>query len=108
MKFERNYFTDIINQDGSLFLLDKFISDKLSYYKSKRNFDLGSYKKNYVSALSPALSRRILTEKKIIARVSNQFSYGQVEKYIDEICWRTSGKGGLSTGLKYGMIIYLI
>ena len=45
MKFERNYFTDIINQDGSLFLLDKFISDKLSYYKSKRNFDLGSYKK---------------------------------------------------------------
>ena len=95
MKFERNYFTDIINQDGSLFLLDKFISDKLSYYKSKRNFDFGSYKKNYVSALSPALSRRILTEKKIITRVSNQFSYGQVEKYIDEICWRTYWKGWL-------------
>ena len=55
MRFERNYFTNIINQDGSRFLLDKFISDKLSYYKSKRNFDFGSYKKNYVSALSPAL-----------------------------------------------------
>ena len=77
MKFERKYFSDIINHNGSVSLLDKFIKNKLSYYRSKRNFDFGSYKKNYVSALSPALSRRILTERKIIARVSNQFSYGQ-------------------------------
>ena len=27
--------------------------------------------------------------------MSNQFSYGQVEKYIDEICWRTYWKGWL-------------
>ena len=95
MKFESKYFGDIISYNGSLSLLDTFINDKLSFYKSKRNFDFGSYKKNYVSALSPALSRRILTEKKIIARVSNQFSYGQVEKYVDEICWRTYWKGWL-------------
>ena len=95
MKFESSYFDDIVNHNGSLFLLDKFISDKLLHYKSKRNFDLGSYKKNYVSSLSPALSRRILTEKKIISRVSNQFSYGQVEKFVDEICWRTYWKGWL-------------
>ena len=95
MKFDSKYFGDIISYNGSLSLLDTFINDKLSFYKSKRNFDFGSYKKNYVSALSPALSRRILTEKKIIARVSNQFSYGQVEKYVDEICWRTYWKGWL-------------
>ncbi len=76
MKFERKYFGDIVNHNGSLFLLDRFISDKLPHYKIKRNFDLGSYKKNYVSALSPALSRRILTEKKIITidiRISSFF-----------------------------------
>ena len=95
MKFEQKYFGDIIDHNGSISLLDNFIENKLSYYGSKRNFDFGSYKKNYVSALSPALSRRILTEKKIISRVSNQFSYGQVEKYIDEVCWRTYWKGWL-------------
>ena len=86
MKFERNYFSDIINHDGSLFLLDKFISDKLSYYKSKRNFDLGSYKKNYVSALSPALSRRILTEKKIIARAVSYTHLRAHETREDLVC----------------------
>ena len=95
MKFESKYYDDIVSYKGSHFLLDNFISDKLSFYKSKRNFDFGSYKKNYVSALSPALSRRILTEKKIITRVSNQFSYAKVEKYVDEICWRTYWKGWL-------------
>ena len=95
MKFEQKYFGDIIDHNGSISLLDEFIKNKLLYYKSKRNFDFGSYKKNFVSALSPALSRRILTEKKIISRVSDQFSYGQVEKFIDEICWRTYWKGWL-------------
>ena len=95
MKLDSHYFSSIISRNGSKELLENFTDHKLANYKSKRNFDYGSYEKNFVSALSPALSRRIITEKEIIKHVSSQFSFGQIEKFVDEICWRTYWKGWL-------------
>ena len=93
MKLGSDYFSSIISQHGVKELLENFTDQKLANYKNKRNFDYGSYEKNYVSALSPAVSRRIITEKEIIKHVSSQFSFGQIEKFVDEICWRTYWKG---------------
>ena len=95
MKLDSDYFSNIISRLGAKELLGNFSDHKLANYKSKRNFDYGSYEKNFVSALSPALSRRIITEKEIIKHVSSQFSFGQIEKFVDEICWRTYWKGWL-------------
>ncbi|MEL0174207.1 MAG: FAD-binding domain-containing protein, partial [bacterium] len=95
MKLDSHYFSSIISRNGSKELLENFTDHKLANYKSKRNFDYGSYEKNFVSALSPALSRRIITEKEVIKHVSSQFSFGQIEKFVDEICWRTYWKGWL-------------
>ena len=95
MKLDSHYFSSIISRNGSKELLENFSDHKLANYKSKRNFDYGSYKKNFVSALSPAFSRRIITEKEVIKHVSSQFSFGQIEKFVDEICWRTYWKGWL-------------
>jgi deoxyribodipyrimidine photo-lyase len=95
MNFNEKYYKNIIDHHGSKVLLENFVNEKLLNYKAKRNFDYGSYKQNCVSSLSPAICRRILTEKDIVKRISNQFTYGQVEKFIDEICWRTYWKGWL-------------
>ena len=60
-----------------------------------RNFDLGSLEKNFVSGLSPAITRRIIPEDYVVQRHLKSFSFNSVEKYIQEICWRTYWKGYL-------------
>ena len=95
MKLDGDYYNKIVSLSGAIELLENFTDHKLAAYKSKRNYDYGSYEKNFVSALSPALSRRIITEKEIIKHVSSQFSFGKIEKFVDEICWRTYWKGWL-------------
>ena len=75
--------------------LDRFIESKISSYSKMRNFDLGSSESNYVSYLSPAITRRILTEQYVVNRVLKFFPFNKVEKFIQEICWRTYWKGYL-------------
>ena len=90
-----NHFKDITNHNGSKIALNSFIKQKLSQYSSKRNYDFGDPNLNYVSVLSPAIRMRILTEINIIHEVKKCFNYNRVEKFIDEICWRTYWKGYL-------------
>ena len=85
----------LYTHQNSKFRLREFVKNKLYQYKSKRNYDFGGLDKNFVSGLSPAISRRIITEIEIIQEVIKQFNYKEVEKYIDEICWRTYWKGYL-------------
>ena len=75
--------------------LDRFINNKISSYSKMRNFDLGSSEGNYVSHLSPAITRRILTEQYVVNRVLKFSPFNKVEKFIQEICWRTYWKGYL-------------
>nr|WP_282766359.1 hypothetical protein [Alteromonas macleodii] len=84
MKLDGDYYNKIVSLSGAVELLENFTDHKLAAYKSKRNYDYGSYEKNFVSALSPALSRRIITEEEIIKHVSSQFSFGKIEKFVDE------------------------
>ena len=95
MRFDDEYYAKIISRSGSFQLLDDFIKNKLKYYSQKRNFDLGISSKNYVSGLSPAVTRRTILIEEIISEISKYFQYRQVEKFIDELCWRVYWKGWL-------------
>lgn len=72
-----------------------FIHNKANKYSKMRNFDLGSLEKNFVSGLSPAITRRIIPEDYVVRKTLKTFSFNSVEKYIQEICWRTYWKGYL-------------
>ena len=79
-------FTNLFSYDNASNQLEDFIKNKASKYAKMRNFDLGSVEKNFVSGLSPAITRKIISEDYIVHKVLKSFSFNSVEKYIQEIC----------------------
>ncbi|WP_374419198.1 FAD-binding domain-containing protein [Novosphingobium arvoryzae] len=64
-------------------------------YARLRNIDQGPDDRSNVSALSPWIRRRILTEEEVIAAVLRRHGFARAEKFIQEVCWRTYWKGWL-------------
>ncbi|MAI86922.1 MAG: DNA photolyase [Candidatus Marinimicrobia bacterium] len=87
--------TNLFSFENASNQLEYFIKNKASQYAKMRNFDLGSLEKNFVSGLSPAITRRIISEDYVVHKILKSFSFSSVEKYIQEICWRTYWKGYL-------------
>ena len=77
-------------KDHLYFFIDHYLAD----YSVKRNFDFGPPHKN-VSKLSPYIRRRYISESKIIGLISKKFKLRKVEKFIQEIFWRTYWRGWL-------------
>jgi len=75
--------------------LSGFVPKADRSYATGRNFDRGKVEKQSVSCLSPYISRRMLTEEEVVTSVLERHELGQVEKYIQEVCWRTYWKGWL-------------
>ena len=75
--------------------LEAFLPKAGRDYASKRNFDNGSKKHTDVSQLSPWVRTRLLPEWTIVKRVLEKHKADAVEKFIDEVCWRTYWKGWL-------------
>ena len=73
---------------------DEFINKNLIDYGSKRNFDLGSPHTN-VSTLSPYISRRLISETDILDVAFQKFKPIKIEKFVQEIFWRTYWRGWL-------------
>ncbi|MAI76736.1 MAG: DNA photolyase [Rickettsiales bacterium] len=76
-------------------ILDDFISKGLESYSSKRNFDFGPENKSNVSCLSPFIRKRIIHERTILDNCLKNNKFGNIEKFIQEIFWRTYWKGWL-------------
>ena len=76
-------------------LLDKFLADKVKRYGQMRNFDFGNIEKNFVSGLSPAINKRIISEHQIASKLLQNYKYTDVEKFIEQLCWRAYWKGYL-------------
>ena len=87
--------TNLCTHDGSVHELDMFIQHKLENYATYRNYDFGSKDNNYVSALSPAITRGIITEEYIVNRALKSHKFKNIQKFIEEICWRTYWRGYL-------------
>ena len=75
--------------------LNHFIENNLTDYSKLRNFDLGPEGRSNVSCLSPYITHGIVSEKEIIKKSLNKFSFTKNEKFIQEVLWRTYWKGWL-------------
>lgn len=64
-------------------------------YASGRNVDRGPLDRSNVSALSPYIRRRMITEEEVVRAVLAQHSFQAAEKFVQEVAWRTYWKGWL-------------
>lgn len=85
----------IPSKNAAIDRVNKYISEKLIHYQSKRNHDFGGVDANYVSYLSPYLRHRVITEEYVIEQALSLYPFNKIEKFIQEILWRTYWKGWL-------------
>ena len=64
-------------------------------YSNERNFDFSSTKKNSVSALSPWIKHRLITEEEVLIEILKHHSRHSAMKFIQEVFWRGYFKGWL-------------
>ena len=76
--------------------LKEFSKNKLVNYSFDRNYDYGPPHEN-VSRLSPYLRRRFISEEDVIGIVLKNHRIKKIEKFIEEIFWRTYWRGWLET-----------
>jgi deoxyribodipyrimidine photo-lyase len=75
--------------------LAEFLPHAGRAYADNRNVDRGPQDRSNVSALSPWIRRRLITEEEVIAVVLQDHSAAAAEKFIQEVVWRTYWKGWL-------------
>lgn len=74
--------------------LDDFLP-RAGKYASVRNFDFGPDRRENVSMLSPYLRHRLIGEEEVAQAVLGRFAFSTVEKFLQEVAWRTYWKGWL-------------
>ena len=75
--------------------LSNFTSTGLKLYTDGRNYDYGPEDRSNISALSPWVRRRLISEQEIIKKIFKTYSHGAADKYIQQVIWRTYFKGWL-------------
>ena len=68
--------------------LDKFSSRIGAHYASRRNYDYGPAYRNSVSALSPWIRHRLITEEEVLTHTLARHSPAVAMKFIQEVFWR--------------------
>ena len=82
------------SREHALKNFERYSRNELRFYSRKRNFDLGSPHKG-VSKLSPYLRRRLLSENDVLRVALREHTPSSLEKFIQEIFWRTYWRGWL-------------
>ncbi len=82
-------------RNAALERLTEFVPRAGRHYASNRNYDLGPEDRSNVSALSPWIRYRALTEEHVAATTLQRHSLHQAEKFVQEVVWRTYWKGWL-------------
>jgi deoxyribodipyrimidine photo-lyase len=77
--------------------LEAFLPNAGRAYAARRNFDEGPGPRTTVSALSPAIRRRLLTEEEVARAALAAHGFEAAEKFITEVCWRSYWRGHLET-----------
>jgi deoxyribodipyrimidine photo-lyase len=80
---------------AALARLAAFAAGPAADYARLRNFDRGPQAPATVSGLSPYLRHRALTEHEVLAAVLTRWPLVRVEKFVQEVFWRTYWKGWL-------------
>jgi len=82
-------------RDEALSRLENFSNNNLGKYAANRNFDPGPENRNNTSLLSKYISHRIIDEQETIRSAYNKLPYKKIEKFVQEVFWRTYWKGWL-------------
>jgi len=82
-------------RDEALSRLENFSNNNLGKYTANRNFDPGPENRNNTSLLSKYISHRIIDEQETIRSAYNKLPYKKIEKFVQEVFWRTYWKGWL-------------
>ena len=82
-------------RDEALNRLEDFSNNNLGKYAADRNFDPGPENRNNTSLLSQYISHRIIDEQETIRAAYNKFPFKKIEKFVQEVFWRTYWKGWL-------------
>ncbi len=77
--------------------LSHFVASAGRHYQNNRNADLGPDDRSNVSALSPYIRHRLVTEEEVLRAVLAKHSYAAAEKFIQEVFWRSYFKGYLES-----------
>ena len=75
--------------------LEQFAENNLGRYSVERNFDYGPSNRDNTSNLSKYITHRVINECEVIQSAYRKFSFKKIEKFIQEILWRTYWKGWL-------------
>ena len=85
------------NEKFAKTLLNQFIEKKIVNYSRFRNFDYGPMDRSNVSLLSPFINHQTLIEIDILKKVLEKYAFKNVEKFIDEVFWRTYWRGWMES-----------
>jgi deoxyribodipyrimidine photo-lyase len=66
-------------------------------YANRRNTDYGPADRGNVSALSPYIRHRLITEREVLDNALQHHALGAAEKFVQEVFWRGYFKGHLET-----------
>jgi len=75
--------------------LDDFAESTGRYYADHRNHDLGPDDRTNVSTLSPYIRHRLVPESEVAAAAIDSQGPRSVERFLQEVGWRTYWKGWL-------------
>ncbi|NNF18071.1 MAG: DNA photolyase [Gammaproteobacteria bacterium] len=75
--------------------LAAFVAHSLPRYAESRNYDCGPEDHANVSTLSPFLRHRLLLEQEVLQSVLAEHSLSAIEKFVQEVFWRSYFKGWL-------------
>ena len=92
-----NNFTEafVPTREAGLKRLKEFAPLAGEIYSNKRNFDFSSVRKNSVSALSPWIKHRLITEEEVLIEILKHHNPHSAMKFIQEVFWRGYFKGWL-------------
>jgi deoxyribodipyrimidine photo-lyase len=80
-------------RQGALQRLEEFVQSAAAAYPRTRNFVKAGH--GNVSRLSAALRHRLVSEEEVIDAVLAAHRFSAVEKFVQEVAWRTYWKGWL-------------
>ncbi|MBT0958716.1 DNA photolyase [Alphaproteobacteria bacterium KMM 3653] len=80
-------------RQAGLARLERFASRTGRHYASQRNYDLGPARRSTVSALSPWIRHRLITEEEVLRQTLAGNSPSAAMKFIQEVFWRGYFKG---------------
>ena len=82
-------------REQALERLKSFCENNLGQYAKSRNFDYGPERRDNISNLSRYITHRLIDEEEVIKSAHSKFAYLKIEKFIQEVLWRTYWKGWL-------------